>query len=125
MTLSEFRSWLDGFSEAIDGAPNAEQWEKIKAKLATVKDDVKVVPNPFPPSPLRWSDEFRRLGGGPNVITCGQSLMRTVPFDNEVEPVIITDAPNDAPGPSWPWKDGISPGVNPGCSSSAIARRTS
>lgn len=57
MTLSEFRSWLDGFSEAIVGAPNEDQWAKIKAKLATV-DAAK---------------HETRIGGGnaPNPITLG------------------------------------------------------
>lgn len=36
MTISEFRAWLEGFSEAIDGAPTAEQWEKIKEKIGTI-----------------------------------------------------------------------------------------
>ena len=37
MTLSEFNAWLEGFEEAINGAPSDAQWAKIKARLATVK----------------------------------------------------------------------------------------
>lgn len=37
MTLSEFKAWLDGFSDAMGDAPTPEQWAKIKAKLAQVQ----------------------------------------------------------------------------------------
>ncbi|PJN93936.1 hypothetical protein CNY89_17465 [Amaricoccus sp. HAR-UPW-R2A-40] len=40
MTLNEFRAWFDGFSEALDGAPTAEQWAKVRAKLAETKDPI-------------------------------------------------------------------------------------
>jgi hypothetical protein len=40
MTLNEFKSWLEGFSESIDEAPTKEQWDKIKSKLNQVKSDV-------------------------------------------------------------------------------------
>lgn len=34
MTISEFKAWLDGFSASFkDGAPDAEQWKRIKQKL--------------------------------------------------------------------------------------------
>jgi len=36
MTFSEFKSWLDGFSEAIGDAPTPEQWAKVKAKVGEV-----------------------------------------------------------------------------------------
>ena len=36
MTLNEFKSWLDGFSEAIGEAPTPEQWVKVKAKVNEV-----------------------------------------------------------------------------------------
>jgi len=36
MTLAEFKSWLDGFSEAMGDAPTAAQWAKIKAKIEAV-----------------------------------------------------------------------------------------
>jgi hypothetical protein len=39
MTLAEFKAWLEGYSEAIGEAPNAEQWKRIQAKLATVGID--------------------------------------------------------------------------------------
>ncbi len=36
MTIEEFKAWVDGFSTAIDGAPTAEQWGVIRAKLEAV-----------------------------------------------------------------------------------------
>ncbi len=36
MTFNEFKSWLDGFSEAIGDAPTPEQWAKVKAKVNEV-----------------------------------------------------------------------------------------
>ena len=36
MTFNEFKSWLDGFSEAIGEAPTPEQWAKVKAKVNEV-----------------------------------------------------------------------------------------
>jgi len=46
MTFSEFKSWLDGFSEALGDAPSPEQWAKIKAKLGEVWD------SPIPITPI-------------------------------------------------------------------------
>lgn len=36
MTQQEFKAWFDGFAEALDGQPNAEQWEKVKQKVAAM-----------------------------------------------------------------------------------------
>ena len=36
MTFNEFKSWLDGFSEAIAEAPTPEQWAKVQAKVLEV-----------------------------------------------------------------------------------------
>lgn len=33
MTISEFKFWLEGYSEAIGECPTTEQWTKIKEKL--------------------------------------------------------------------------------------------
>lgn len=33
MNLSEFKYWLEGYSESIDAAPTPEQWARIKEKL--------------------------------------------------------------------------------------------
>ena len=48
MTISEFRAWLEGFEEAIDGAPTQKQWKKIKQRLDSVRADAPVtIPSPF------------------------------------------------------------------------------
>ena len=36
MTLSEFKAWFEGFTENLDGAPSAKQFEKIKAKVGEI-----------------------------------------------------------------------------------------
>lgn len=36
MTLAEFKAWFEGFTEDMDGAPSAKQFEKIKAKVADI-----------------------------------------------------------------------------------------
>lgn len=38
MTLSEFKAWFEGFTEDMDGAPSAKQFEKIKAKVGEIND---------------------------------------------------------------------------------------
>ena len=43
MTLSEFKYWLEGFEEAIDGSPTAKQWKKIKQRMDEVKEAQSVV----------------------------------------------------------------------------------
>lgn len=56
MTLTEFKAWVDGFCEAIppDTAPTAEQFAKIRAKLASVYGDTTVVPPETWPPPSQW-----------------------------------------------------------------------
>lgn len=36
MTPSEFKAWFEGFTEAMEGRPNGEQWEKIKKRVAEI-----------------------------------------------------------------------------------------
>lgn len=36
MTNSEFKAWFDGFTEAMGGAPNSKQWERIKTKVKEI-----------------------------------------------------------------------------------------
>jgi hypothetical protein len=45
MKLSEFKAWLDGFSDAMGDAPTPEQWAKIKAKLAQVESGLGGIPS--------------------------------------------------------------------------------
>ena len=36
MTLAEFKAWFEGFTEGMDAAPNADQWERIKARVKEI-----------------------------------------------------------------------------------------
>lgn len=36
MTLAEFKAWFEGFTEDMDGQPNAKQWTRIKARVAQI-----------------------------------------------------------------------------------------
>ncbi len=52
MTVSEFKAWLDGFKEAIGEAPTPDQWQRVLEKMATVSENVPLLPMPHYPSPL-------------------------------------------------------------------------
>lgn len=53
MTIAEFQAWLDGYSASFGDAPNAEQWAKIKEKIA----DLAIVRLPDVRGPmLPWID---------------------------------------------------------------------
>jgi len=36
MTPSEFKSWFEGFTEAMAGTPTRDQWKRIKARVAEI-----------------------------------------------------------------------------------------
>lgn len=36
MTMSEFKSWFDGFNAALAGPPDARQWACVKARVAQI-----------------------------------------------------------------------------------------
>lgn len=36
MTLAEFKAWFEGFTEDMEGQPNAKQWKRIKARVAQI-----------------------------------------------------------------------------------------
>jgi hypothetical protein len=38
MTLSEFKAWFSGFTEMMDGPPNADQWSRIQARIKEIDD---------------------------------------------------------------------------------------
>lgn len=58
MTLSEFKAWLEGYSEAFTGgAPNADQWAKINEKLGLVKMVAEIKPS-YAPNPLPRPNEY-------------------------------------------------------------------
>jgi hypothetical protein len=37
-SLRDFLNWFEGFSENLDKAPTAKQWEKIKERILALKD---------------------------------------------------------------------------------------
>lgn len=53
MTLDEYKAWLDGFSEGVNGAPTETQWKKIRDKLNQVYS-------------LKYSSEKWPFGNLPN-----------------------------------------------------------
>lgn len=44
MNLSEFKAWFEGFTENMDGEPNAKQWKRIKKRVSEIVSD----PTPWP-----------------------------------------------------------------------------
>lgn len=38
MNSREFKAWLEGFEEAMEGKPTQAQWKKIKQKLSEIDD---------------------------------------------------------------------------------------
>ena len=44
MTLSEFKAWFEGFTESMEGAPTADQFAKIKAKVEKIDGTVTTYP---------------------------------------------------------------------------------
>lgn len=38
MNIREFKAWLEGFEEAMEGKPTQAQWKKIKQKLSEIED---------------------------------------------------------------------------------------
>ena len=57
MTVKELKAWLEGFSEAIDGAPTEKQWELVKEKIAETQAETKTEILPIPERdywPRRW-----------------------------------------------------------------------
>ena len=68
MKSSEFKAWFDGFSENIDGQPNAKQWKRIKARVEDI-DGESITPtvireyvDRYLPRPYRswpyWSEPY-------------------------------------------------------------------
>ena len=36
MTLQEFKAWFEGFTENLDGTPNAKQWKRIQKRVQDI-----------------------------------------------------------------------------------------
>ena len=74
MTLSEFKAWFEGFTECMDGTPNADQWKRTKARVKEI-DGVAVTKTVFvdrylPAYRPYWAERLDVYG----VNTCGSAL---------------------------------------------------
>jgi len=38
MSVQRFLDWFEGFSDNLEGAPDDEQWDKIKARIFALRD---------------------------------------------------------------------------------------
>lgn len=78
MTLAEFKAWLEGFTEAMDGPPNADQWSKIQGKIKSIAGPV-VLPKDVFRDAQRWINEppmtarFGQLRASDVPMVAGQS----------------------------------------------------
>lgn len=89
MTLAEFKAWFDGFTESMDGAPDAKQWKRIKARVKEI-DGVAITKTVFVdryvPSPYRpwWEHTFTTYGmsapntGSPARLSAGSGINKAV-----------------------------------------------
>ena len=44
MTLSEFKAWFEGYTENMDGPPNAKQWKRIKSMIGDIDGEPITLP---------------------------------------------------------------------------------
>jgi len=79
MTLSEFKAWFEGFTECMDGAPDKDQWKRIKARVKEI-DGVAVTKTVFvdrylPPYRPYWAQRLDVFGvsDGTMLMSAGQS----------------------------------------------------
>lgn len=80
MTLAEFKAWFEGFTENIDGPPNAKQWKRIKARVKEI-DGESVTPVYID----RWIGRYRRYWE-PYQVWCSDGQARdriTATFSND------------------------------------------
>lgn len=38
MNLSEFKAWFEGFTESMEGPPNAKAWRRIQGRVKEIRD---------------------------------------------------------------------------------------
>lgn len=70
MTLSEFKAWFEGFTEGIEAAPTADQFAKIKAKVAKIDGTVTTYPvfvDRYWPSRYDYRDDSRQFWTSGNI----------------------------------------------------------
>lgn len=73
MTLAEFKAWLEGYESAIGATPDAEQWAKIKERLATVVAVSQSYPLPAKENGWPYADRVR-WDSPPATWTVGQII---------------------------------------------------
>lgn len=80
MTPTEFKAWLRGYLEAIEGAPSEQQKERILKALDEVKEQAPAIDWPMPDHlgmpPHRYVEELPNPQM-PWVTTCGERLTTT------------------------------------------------
>lgn len=64
MTLSEFKAWFEGFTEAMDGPPGLKAWERIHARVKEITG----TPISYPVYVDRYVYPNRRFWG--DYVTC-------------------------------------------------------
>jgi len=94
MTLQEFKAWLEGYTEGIEGAPTAAQFARIKEKMKQITGTPitqtvfieKYAPwsRPYQPYQPYWADSIRMAAGtGPtSFATDYQSKAGVSDFDS-------------------------------------------
>jgi hypothetical protein len=73
MTPTEFKAWFDGFTEALDGIPNEDQWKRIKARVAEIDGK----PTSYPVYIDRYWPTYQRTWGPYWGTYCGTSSTYT------------------------------------------------
>ena len=102
MMLPEFKTWLRGFTDAIEGPPTQEQWDTIKRKLEAV-DDPPQAP-PFYPKMIPIGDP---LPVAPWIITTGTAPVEP-PFITWNADTSETVVGNPTAKPIIPWSPNLS-----------------
>lgn len=75
MNLSEFKAWFEGFTEDMDGPPNAKQWKRIKARVKEIDGTAITYPvfidrwRPYWPSDPFYSSTSSADGIAPQQVT--------------------------------------------------------
>jgi len=72
MTPEQFKSWFEGFTEALSGPPNEEQWQRIKAQVAAIQVRPAVTLREIDPNSIRRTWDYGQ-------VTCGSPTGRPMP----------------------------------------------
>jgi hypothetical protein len=89
MTPTEFKAWFDGFTEALAGLPNDDQWKRIKARVAEI--DGKPISYPVYVDRY-WSNPYRPYWYGGYCATSGGAGVVSSTFTGVSSTSTITSA---------------------------------